>query len=404
MKIIVVGGGPSGMMAAIFAKKKYKDSDVSIIDSNRKLGRKLSITGKGRCNITNNRDISEFFDYIPRNNTFLYSSLYSFTNIDTINFFKENNLDIKVERGERVFPSSDSSYDVVDVFEKKLLDLNINLVLKTKVLDIKVYENKVDYLITDRGKVKADHFIFAPGGASYAGTGSDGSMHRLIVKTGHSIKELKPSLVPLVSDDDFIKDLQGLSLKNISFTLKKDKKVLYSDIGEMLFTHFGLSGPLVLSSSSYFEEGNHTGIIDLKPGMDREILDKRLIRDFRENSNKEFKNSLGKLLPSKLIPVIVRLSGIEEDTKCHSITREERNSLLEILKNFEINITSTKSLNEGIITRGGVNVDEIDPSTMKSKLIRNLSFAGEVIDVDALTGGYNLQIAYSTGYIAGSEL
>lgn len=404
MKIIIVGGGPSGMMAAINAKKKYKNSDVTIIDSNKKLGRKLSITGKGRCNITNNRDISEFFDFIPRNNTFLYSSLYSFTNIDAMNFFKNNELDLKVERGERVFPLSDSSYDVVDVFRDEILDLNINLMLETKVTGIKKAENKIIYLMTNKGKINGDHFILAPGGASYSGTGSDGKIHGMIEELGHTIEPLSSSLVPLVSQDPFIKDLQGLSLKNIEFTLKKGKKELFSDIGEMLFTHFGISGPLVLSSSSYFKEGSHIGIIDFKPGLTREVLDRRILRDFKENTNKEFKNSLGKLLPSKMIPVVVNLSGIKEDKKCHSITKEERESLLNTLKSFKINISSKRSLNEGIITRGGVNVLEIDPSTMKSKIIDNLSFAGEVIDVDALTGGYNLQIAYSTGFIAGSEL
>jgi len=403
MNVLVIGGGPAGMMAAIKAAENNKHH-VTLLERNEKLGKKLFITGKGRCNVTNSKDISEFFEHIPRNREFLYSALYTFTNEHLMNFLQEKGLPLKVERGNRVFPVSDKSYDVIEVLRNELNELNVDVRLHTKVEDIVVEENAIRSIATNRGEFSADWYIFAGGGSSYYGTGSDGSLHKLIVKLGHTITPLKPSLIPLVLKEGFPKDLQGLSLKNVRFTLKEGKKELFTEIGEMLFTHFGISGPLVLSASAYYKGGEAVGSIDLKPGLDLKELDNRLQKDFIKYQNKDYKNSLNDLLPSKMIPVVISLSGIDPDKKCNIITKEERMRLAGLLKDFVVHITGTKSINEAIITRGGVQVKEIDPSTMKSKKISNLSFAGEMIDVDAVTGGYNLQIAFSTGYLAGESL
>ncbi len=403
MKVVVIGGGPAGMMAAIKAAEN-KQNSVVIIDKNDKLGKKLSITGKGRCNVTNRKDISEFFEHIPRNKEFLYSALYGFSNENLIQFFEERGLELKTERGQRVFPKSDRAYDVLSVLLQELADLNVEIRSRTDVTDVVLENHTIKHLVTNKGNIEGEYFIFAGGGASYQGTGSDGKLHKLIKKLGHTVHDLKPSLIPFVLKESFSKELQGLSLKNVSFTLMEKNKEVFSDLGEMLFTHFGISGPLVLSASSYYSGGEKKGFIDLKPGLDERELDLRLQRDFTKYQNKDFKNSLNDLLPTKIIPVIVELSKIDSLKKCHSITKEERLTLVQLLKKFEVTIMGTKSLNEAIITRGGVDVKEIDPSNMKSKIIDNLSFAGEVIDVDAVTGGYNLQIAFSTGSLAGGSL
>lgn len=403
MKIIIIGGGPAGMMAAIKAAEN-KNHQVMIIEKNDKLGKKLSITGKGRCNVTNKKDISEFFDHIPRNKDFLYGALYSYSNESLISFLEDRGLELKTERGQRVFPKSDRAYDVISILTEELTALNVEIKSHTEVLDVIVENKKIQHLVTNKGKISGDHYIFAGGGASYQGTGSDGKLHRIIKKLGHTVHDLKPSLIPLVLKEGFPKELQGLSLKNVSFTLIENQKEVFYDLGEMLFTHFGISGPLVLSASAYYNGGEAKGIIDLKPGLDQKELDLRLQRDFTKYQNKDFKNSLADLLPSKMIPVMIGLSSIDPLTKCHSITKEQRLHLVRLLKNFEVTIIGTKSLNEAIITRGGVEVKEIDPSTMRSKRIDNVSFAGEIIDVDAVTGGYNLQIAFSTGYVAGGSL
>ncbi|HSP46686.1 MAG TPA: NAD(P)/FAD-dependent oxidoreductase [Clostridiaceae bacterium] len=401
--VIVVGAGPSGLMAAISASQN-KENRVTLIDRNGNIGKKLFITGKGRCNVTSSKDISEFFENIPKNREFLYSALYSFTNLDTMDFFIKRGLKLKVERGDRVFPESDKSSDVIAVFQQELLDRGITTRMNTLVTDIVLEEGRISSLQTNKGEIQGDVYIFASGGASYFGTGSDAMLHQIIAKTGHTIVPLKPSLIPMVCSNPFIKELQGLSLKNVRFTLRNGRKKVYEDFGEMLFTHFGISGPIILSSSAYYEGGKAKGIIDLKPALDMNELDLRLMRDFAKYANKDFRNSLDDLLPSKLIPVVVSLSKIDPMKKVHSITREERRVLGHLLKNFEVDITGVKSINEAIITRGGVSTLEIDPSSMKSKLVDNLFFAGELIDVDALTGGFNLQIAFSTGHLAGSSV
>lgn len=403
MKVIIIGGGPAGMMAAITAAKD-KSNDVTILEKNDRLGKKLAITGKGRCNVTNDKEISEFFDHISRNKEFLYSALYSFTNESLMDFFKKRNLQLKTERGQRVFPASDRAYDVIKVLSDELEELGVKIAYKTEVKNVVLEDQKIIHLVTTKGNIQGDAYIFAGGGASYQGTGSDGKIHKIIKEMGHNVHELRPSLIPFVVKEGFIKEIQGLSLKNVSFTLMDHKKELFYDIGEMLFTHYGVSGPLVLSASSFYAGGEAKGYIDFKPGLDFKELDSRLQRDLIKYQNKDFKNALNDLLPSKMIPTIIELSSIDPLKKCHSVTKEERTELVHLLKRFEITVTGTKSLNEAIVTRGGVDVKEIDPSTMKSKIINNLSFAGEVIDVDGVTGGYNLQIAFSTGFLAGSSL
>ena len=403
MKVIIVGAGPSGMMAAIKAAQN-KENHVTLLEQNERVGKKLFITGKGRCNVTNSKDISEFFENIPRNKEFLYSALYTFTNENLMDFFKSKGVELKVERGNRVFPKSDKASDIIGVLQGELARLHVDLRLNTKVMDVEMEGSRIKGLVTSKGEIKGDWYIFTGGGASYYLTGSNASMHDLAEKAGHKVSPLKPSLIPLVLKDTFVKELQGLSLKNVRFTLREKKKTVYTDIGEMLCTHFGISGPLVLSASSYYKGGDAFGIIDFKPGLEEKELDARIQRDLLKFQNKDFKNSLVDLLPSKLIPVFIKVSQINPEKKCNEITKEERQAIVKLLKNFEVHITGTKSINEAIITRGGVDTREIDPSTMKSKIVSNLSFAGEMIDVDALTGGYNLQIAFSTGYLAGGSL
>lgn len=402
-KVIVIGAGPAGIMAAITASKNH---EVILLDGNDRVGKKLFITGKGRCNVTNAKDISEFFDYIYGNPHFLYSSLYSFTNEDTINFFENQGIKLKTERGGRIFPASDKSSDIIKGLSNGLKESNVQVKLNSKVTNILSKNDRVlGVEVNNSQKIMGDHFILATGGASYPLTGSRGEGHVFAKKLGHSIIDLKPSLVPIELNEKWLKELMGLSLKNISLSILQKNKVLYKEQGEMLFTIYGMSGPLVLKASRFIKNDlGYTALLDLKPALETNELDKRIQRDFLKYQNKEFKNSLNDLLPQKIIPLIIKLSGIPGDKKVNVITKEERKNLVNIIKNIKMNIKGLRPIEEAIVTAGGINTLEIDPSTMKSKLITNLSFAGEVIDVDAFTGGYNVQIALSTGYIAGSNI
>jgi predicted Rossmann fold flavoprotein len=403
-QVVVVGGGPAGMMAAIAASK---NNNVILIEKNNKLGKKLFITGKGRCNVTNNKDISEFFDYIPTNPHFLYSALYTFTNEDTIKFLNERGVELKVERGDRVFPKSDKSSDIIKAFEKTLMEKNIEIKLGVAVKELKSENNKITSVILDNDDyIKCDNVILATGGASYPQTGSSGDGFRFCKNLGHNIVSIKPSLVPIEINEDWVKDLQGLSLRNVQLTLlDKNNKIIFKEQGEMLFTHFGISGPLCLSASSLIKPGEKYKIVlNLKPALSEKELDLRIQKDFLKYNNKDFKNSLNDLFPQKLIPIMINLSKIPENQKVNSITKEQRRFFLNLISNLTMEVKGLRSINEAIVTSGGIDTKEIDPSTMKSKVVSNLSFAGEVIDVDAYTGGYNVQIAISTGFIAGSKI
>lgn len=400
--VTVIGGGPSGMMAAYAAA--INKAEVTLIEKNEKLGKKLFITGKGRCNVTNACDDEDFFKNVVSNPKFLYSAYYGFNNAALIDLIS-GYCPLKTERGNRVFPVSDHSSDIIKAFEKMLKDAGVKIILNTKVNDI---GNGMVY--TSSGNYKTDSVVIATGGLSYHVTGSDGDGYGFARKLGHSITDPVPALIALCCDGTDCADMQGLSLKNITFTLKEkkeDKRPLYSEFGEMLFTHFGISGPVVLSASSYYSKklsGKRAyACIDLKSALTENELDERLVRDFNKYSNKAFKNSLADLLPSKMIPVIVKRSMIDPDKKVNVITKEERHRLVTLLKCFELDVTGTRPIDEAIITQGGVSVKEVDPSTMRSKIQKDVFFAGEVLDVDALTGGFNLQIAFSTGYLAGSS-
>jgi predicted Rossmann fold flavoprotein len=399
-KVIVIGGGPAGMMAAISAADKHK---VTLVEGNEKLGKKLFITGKGRCNITNAKDINDFFDFIPGNPEFLYSSLYGFTNEDTMNFFEKLGVKLKVERGDRVFPESDKSSDIIGGFASELKRKGVEILYNSKVSNVIKNEDKIIGIeLENKTVIKGDYFILCTGGMSYPVTGSKGEGLIFAKQLGHNIIKTIPALVPLEVKEEWVRELQGLSLKNVEFSIVKSKKVLYKDFGEMLFTHFGLSGPIVLSGSRLV--GNNQGlkaVINLKPSLSENELDERIQKDFLKYINKDFKNALDDLLPQKLINTIIRLSGIDGDKKVNSITKQERKQLVNILRNLSFEIKGTRSIAEAIVTAGGVDTTEVDPSTMKSKIITNLYFAGEVLDVDAFTGGFNIQIAMSTGYLAG---
>lgn len=392
------------MMAAIAASDS---NQVILVEKNHKLGKKLFITGKGRCNVTNGKDISEFFDYIPTNPYFLYSSLYTFTNEDVIKFFENRGIKLKEERGGRIFPASDKSSDVIKGLEGALKEKGINIILGDGVKKINQDDKLIKSVTLESGrKFDCDHVIIATGGASYPQTGSNGDGYRFAKELGHRIVDIKPSLVPLEINENWIQELQGLSLRNIQLTLKNGaNKVLFKEQGEMLFTHFGVSGPLVLSASSYIKPHEKYEIsINLKPALSEKDLDLRIQKDFLQYNNKDFKNALNDLFPKKLIPVMIKLSSIPEDQKVNTITKEQRRYFVNLISSLTMKVKGLRSVEEAIVTSGGINTKEIDPSTMKSKLIDNLSFAGEVIDVDAFTGGYNVQIALSTGYIAGSKL
>ena len=422
MKVIVIGGGPAGMLAAISAAQT--GNEVTILEKMNMLGKKLLITGKGRCNITSSIPIDEFIKNIPGNGMFMYSSFNNFSNTDIIQMLENEGVKTKVERGNRVFPVSDKSDDVRQAFIRILRKLNIKEILNEKVKEIIIEKNNTKTAKENKKRIKnenkvilADKIILATGGKSYPATGSTGDGYEIAKKLGHTITKIQASLVPLKAKKDIslkiCKDLQGLSLKNVSIKFKdiKNNKTIYEDFGEMLFTHFGVSGPTILSASAHLlrykdieslmQEGNIDLCIDLKPALTLEKLDERILRDFNEEKNKAFKNSLDKLLPKKMIPVIIELSKINPDKKVNEITKKERNNLVQMLKKLEIKIDGFRPIEEAIITSGGINIKEINPKTMESKLVENLYFAGEIIDVDAYTGGFNLQTAYSTGYTAG---
>lgn len=405
-KIIVIGGGPAGMMAAGMAAKRY--NNVKLVEQNKILGKKLLITGKGRCNITNGcDDVEDLIRNIPQNASFMYSAFYSFTNQDTIEFFNNLGVPTKIERGCRVFPASDKSTDVADAMKKFLHENNVEII-HDRVDDIKTKDGRVSSVtLKDRGVIFADSVIIATGGLSYPMTGSTGDGYTWAENLGHTITEIHPSLVPLKTEEEWTKELSGLSLKNIGISVYNMKnKQIYKDFGEMMFAHFGLTGPVILSASAHMRglpKERYRLVLDLKPALSDEQLDLRLQRDFKKYCNKDFKNSLNDLLPSALIEPVIGLTGISPDKKTHSVTREERRSLAAVLKNITFNIKDFCSIERAVITSGGVSVKEINPSTMESKLAEGLYFAGEIIDVDAYTGGYNLQIAFSTGYLAGTN-
>ncbi len=431
MKVVVIGGGPAGIMSAISAKNS--GNDVILIEKMNSLGKKLLITGKGRCNITSSLNINEFIQNIPGNGRFLYSAFQNFTNEDIINLLKKHNVKVKEERGNRIFPVSDKSKDVLDAFYEEIKNLNVKIYTNSTVNQIIVKDGSVtgvEYTFNNnKYTINADKVILATGGKSYPTTGSTGDGYEMAKKLGHTITEIKPSLIPIVANEnsaiekinlgsyknskELCKSLQGLSLKNVKIQFEdiEKNKVIYDDFGEMLFTHFGISGPTILSSSAHIirykninellKQGKIILKIDLKPALSNEKLDARILRDFEKEKNKLFRNSLDELLPQKLIDPVIHLSGINPNKKVNEISKKERMQLLKILKEFCITISGFRPVEEAIITAGGVNIKEINPKTMESKLINNLYFAGEIIDVDAYTGGFNLQIAYSTGVTAG---
>ncbi len=411
-RVIVVGGGPAGMMAAITAAENR--NDVTIIEKMPSFGRKLLITGKGRCNITSSLYMSEFIKNTPGNGKFLYSAFQNYTNTDIIEFLKKQGLEVKEERGNRIFPVTDKSIDVLNCFKKRIDELKIKCKFDTRVEKILIKNNEVLGVRTNKEIIQTDKIILATGGKSYPLTGSTGDGYKIAKDLGHVITTIKPSLVPLeVYEKEECKKLQGLSLRNVGIKIidSERKKMIYEDFGEMVFTHFGISGPMILSGSAhlarykdidYLLKKRYVNLsIDLKPALTEEQLDDRILRDFKEFKNKQFKHSLDKLLPQKLIPLIIELSGIDENKRVNEITKTERRRLGQLLKCFTITIKAFRPVEEAIITSGGINTREIDPKTMESKIIKGLYFAGEIIDVDAYTGGFNLQIAYSTGYTAG---
>lgn len=403
-KTIVIGGGPAGMIASGFAAK---NNEVILFEKNHKLGRKLFITGKGRCNVTNACDPEELIQNTPGNPYFLYSAFYTFDSYATMNFFEQLGVKVKVERGNRVFPVSEKSSDIVKALIRFMENNNVDIRLNSKVEDLIVENNKIVKAIVNGKSIEVGNVIIATGGLSYPVTGSDGDGYKFAKKVGHKITKLYPSLVPLKTAEKWCSQLQGLSLKNVELNIFINNKSIYKGFGEMMFTHFGITGPLVLKASRSLI-GNYnqsiTGYIDLKPALSEKELDNRILRDFEKFINKSFKNSLDELLPQKIIPIIIKLSNINENKKVNSITKDERKKLCDLIKRLPITITGDNGYNEAVVTAGGVCVDEIDPSTMKSKIIENLYFAGEVIDVDSYTGGFNLQIAFSTGYLAGNNV
>ncbi len=403
---IIVGAGASGLFASIIAARNGKK--VLLLEHTKKVGKKLSITGKGRCNLTNNSDIDNILNNIPVNSRFMYSALNSFSALDTMNFFEELGVKLKTERGNRVFPVSDSAAEIVNALENEVNRLKVSLKFE-KVTELIIEYNSIKGVKTEFGSYFADAVIIATGGKSYSHTGSTGDGYDFARQAGHKVTKLTPSLVPVVIKESFCSEMMGLSLKNVTLTLKdkKENKILYSDLGEMLFTHFGVSGPLVLSASSHIrkmEEDRYLIEIDLKPGLSEQQLDARLQRDFLAAPNKDFANILVKLLPAKLIPVIVSLSSIPHDTKINQITKVQRLEFVKLVKSLPLTIKCFRPLDEAIITSGGVDVKEISPKSMESKLVSGLFFIGEVLDVDAYTGGYNLQIAFSTAYAAANNI
>lgn len=403
--MLIIGGGAAGMMAGITAARQ--GMEVHIYEKNEKPGKKLFITGKGRCNITNGGDMEALFASVTCNRKFLYSAFYSFTNEQTVEFFEGLGVRTKMERGGRVFPASDHSSDVIRAMTRELENLGVQLHLHSEVKHIQTGEGSFKSIVLSDGReVTADACIVATGGLSYPSTGSTGDGYRFAGEVGHQVTKLYPSLVPMVVKESFPGELQGLSLRNVSIRILDQKKKLWEEFGELLFTHYGVSGPLIISASSVIGrilcEKQLTLSIDLKPALSPEQLDCRVRRDFEENKNRQFKNALDKLFPAKLRPVIIKLCGISPDKKVNEISREERLGFAALVKDFRMTLTGLRDYNEAIITKGGVEVKQIDPKTMESKLVKGLYFAGEVLDLDALTGGFNLQIAWSTAYLAGS--
>jgi len=410
-RVVIIGGGAAGLFVACNLKK---GTEAVVIEKNDRPGRKLAITGKGRCNITNAIDISDFIKNVPGNGKFLYSAFYSFSNQDVIEFFEKHGLKTKVERGDRVFPVSDSAKDVVSTLYRCAADNSVKFRFNSIVKEILTKDGKVAGVKLNSGEIiDCDNVVLATGGKSYPATGSTGDGYSMAEKLGHTIISPKPSLVGLVSDENWVSELQGLSLKNVGFSLENNKgKSIYDSFGEMLFTHFGVSGPIVLSGSrvvhKYMDDRlNVDGVIasiDLKPALSFEKLDLRVQRDFAKYSNKQIKNALFDLLPEKLIPVVIKLSRVDENKVVNVITREERLSLVKTLKELKFNISGIRPIDEAIITAGGVKISEINPTTMESKIVEGLYFAGEIIDVDAFTGGFNLQIAFSTAYLVAENI
>ena len=411
-KVLIIGGGAAGMMAGVFAARNHHE--VHILEKNEKLGKKVFITGKGRCNVTNACDTEELFPAMMSNPKFLYSGFYSFTPQDVMEFFEKAGVPLKVERGNRVFPQSDHSSDIIRALERELKKAGAKIHFHTAVKEI-VKESETDsvtgVILTDGTFMEGDAVIVATGGFSYQSTGSTGDGYRFARELGLKVTDIAPSLVPLKTKEDYIPKLQGLSLKNTGLTIKNGKKVLYEDFGEMMFTHFGVTGPMILSASAHIgaklakaPNGELSAYLDLKPALTREQLDARILREFEAGPNKQFKNVIGVLFPSSLTPVMLELGGIPAEKKIHDISREERQHFIDLIKAFPFTITGMGEFKEAIITRGGVSVKEINPGTMESKKISGLYFAGEVLDLDAVTGGYNLQIAWSTAYLAAQAI
>lgn len=402
-KVLIVGGGPSGMMAAIMAARN--GCEVYLFERNEKCGKKLYITGKGRCNLTNATSVEGLLDKVISNNKFLYSAFYTLDSYLLIDFFEDIGLRTKIERGNRVFPSSDKSSDVIKVLVKEMEKLGVIIHYNSRVKSIKAVDEEVKGIILENSTViYGDRVIVATGGLSYASTGSTGDGYKFAQRLNHTIEETQPSLVPLETKEQWVKELQGLSLKNVEIKIKMGNKTVYNEFGEMLFTHFGVSGPLIISASRFiipYKKNKLTLSIDLKPSLSIDKLDSRILKDFEKYNRKQFKNALDDLLPRKLIPIIIKLSCINEDKKVDQISKQERLKLVNLIKNLTCHITKTRDYKEAIITYGGINTKEINPVTMESKKVKGLYFVGEVLNLDALTGGYNLQIAFSTGYLAG---
>lgn len=413
--VIVIGGGPAGMMAAITAAEY--GNNVTIIEKNSDFGKKLLITGKGRCNITSSLYMSEFIKNTPGNGQFLYSAFQNYTNTDIIDFLKRQGLEVKEERGNRIFPVTDKSIDVLNCFKSKINELKIKKLFNTRVQKILVQNGEVLGVRTEKEIIQTDKIILATGGKSYPLTGSTGDGYLIVKNIGHKVTEIRPSLVPLVIyEKNECKEMQGLSLRNVGIKIidESKNKLIYEDFGEMIFTHFGISGPTILSGSAHLvrykeidnlmKEQKIKLQMDLKPALTEEQLDERILRDFKEFKNKQFKHALDKLLPQKMIPIVIEKTKINEEKRVNEITKEERRNLVKVLKKFELTIKDFRPVEEAIITSGGINIKEINPKTMESKLVKGLYFAGEIIDVDSYTGGFNLQIAYSTGYTAGMHV
>lgn len=402
--VIVIGGGAAGMMAAVTAAQRGRH--VRLFEKNEKLGKKLFITGKGRCNLTNAGQMEDLFEAVVSNPKFLYSSFYSFTNEQTVDFFERLGVQTKTERGNRVFPCSDHSSDIIRALEREMQQLGVEIFLNTEVKEVMTEDGAVQGVKTTDGRLfPAESIIVATGGISYPSTGSTGDGYRFAKQSGHQVTDLLPSLVPLETEESWVPELQGLSLRNIQIRILDGEKELYKEFGEMLFTHYGVSGPVILSASSIIgkqlKRRKLVLAIDLKPALNMEQLDRRILREFESNQNRQFKNAMDALFPAKLRPVMIRLSGISPEKKVNEVTKEERHAFAKQIKDMRLTLLGPRGFREAIITKGGVSVKEIDPGTMESRKVKGLYFAGEVLDLDALTGGFNLQIAWSTGYLAG---